>query len=251
MSIAAKVRLDVSRSILEHWRENPYYERAELDDWLLPFWGEQSPFLRLFQRLDASCLVELACGRGRHTAHILADDRLAKPGSIVLMDANAENIEQCRKRFASRPEMQCRQNNGVDFRPLPDFSATAIFCYDAMVHFEYDCVLSYVQDAFRVLRGGGQALLHHSNYANPGSHWNDNPHSRNFMSRELMSHAAQRTGFEVVEQIVMDWGEDWNLAPGLDCLTLLRKPDCERPPPRFSVMSSLRGLRPLLRRRSP
>lgn len=95
---------------------------------------------------------------------------------------------------------------------------------DAMVHFEYDAVLSYIQDAFRILKRDGRALFHHSNLDKyPGSDYKHNPHRRNFMSKNLFAHAAARAGFQVLEQITIDWAGFRNLG----CLTLLEKPsDC-------------------------
>ena len=138
------------------------------------------------------------------------------------MDVNHGNVAYCRKRFR-RNDVQVWRNSGLDYYPVPASSITAIFCYDAMVHFEYDCVISYLYDTTRVLRIGGKALFHHSNYAAPGSYWAHNPHSRNFMTKDLFAHIAQRAGLDVVQQQLLDWGEGPARVEAIDCLTLLQK----------------------------
>lgn len=220
------------RGVLEvahHWKKNGYYDRAEMQDWLDPFWSETSPFREMFKKLEGSCCIELACGHGRHTAHIIQDPSLPHPSRMILMDINRENIAHCRQRFAGRTDIQLLTNNGMDFSPLEEHTATSVFCFDAMVHFEYDCVISYVKDAYRVLQRGGRALFHHSNYTVPGSMWLTNPHCRNFMSRELFAHVALRSGFEVADQVILNWGEGGDRVEKIDCLTLLEKPLTAKP----------------------
>jgi hypothetical protein len=112
---------------------------------------------------------------------------------------------------------------------------SSLFCYDAMVHFEYDDVISYVKEIYRILCPEGRALLHHSNYdKSPGTSYAENPHWRNFMSSGLFAHAAVRSGFVVVEQQPVDWAGEAEL----DCLTLVEKPGAAghpncRPQPRW------------------
>lgn len=212
------------REVARHWKQSDYYDRAEKQDWLDPFWNEASPFLEMYRKLDVSNVVELACGHGRHTAHIIGDPSLPQPGQIVLMDVNNENVRHCRERFAGRPNIRTLRNTGMDFRPLHDGSVSTVFCFDAMVHFEYDCVIAYIRDTFRVLQKNGRALFHHSNYTDPGSFWLTNPHCRNFMSRELFAHVALRTGFEIVDQRILNWGDGQARVDGIDCLSLIEKP---------------------------
>lgn len=214
---------DLTKDIAQQWSSNPYYGRAEEDDWLAPFWADESPFRAMFVTLDVSHLVELACGHGRHTAWILADSSLPKPNRLTLLDVNKTNVDHCRKRFAGDARVGIFLNNGVDFSPVKTGSASAVFCYDAMVHFEFDCVVSYIRDAARVLKDNGRAIFHHSNYTNPGSNWVLNPHGRNFMTRELFAHVALRSGFQVIQQVVMDWGEGESRVGKLDCLTMIEK----------------------------
>ena len=146
----------------------------------------------------------------------------ARAGSLVVMDIHESNIEFCRTRLAEHENVQYVVNNGYDLQPFANDSLTAIFCYDAMVHFPGDVVESYLRDTARVLFPGGLALYHHSNYYAPdGGHYGLNPHARNRMTREEFGRLAHATGMEVVESHVIDWGG----VPDLDCLTLVRRPD--------------------------
>jgi SAM-dependent methyltransferase len=204
------------------WKVTNYYEKAESDAWTEVFWKPRTHFRYLFNKLDTNAIVELACGHGRHSARLLsAKNDQAEVRSLVLLDVVEDNVLFCKRRFADSSAVSIHTNNGYDFHPVEDESVSAIFCYDAMVHFEYDAVFSYIQDASRVLRRGGRALFHHSNLDRyPGADYKNNPHWRNFMSKNLFAHAAARAGFQVLEQITIDWGHVRNL----DCLTLIEKP---------------------------
>ncbi len=225
-TLYSKKTIDIGRlrEVASDWGQNDYYDKAEDSDWLLPFWGETSPILRLFRELDTTSLAELACGHGRHAAQILTGNYTAIPSRLFLLDVDRENVSCSARRFANMDLVKVFRNNGFDFRPLKDSSLSAVFCYDAMVHFEYDCVISYLKDTYRVLKPGGRALFHHSNYdKNPGSCYRDNPHWRNFMTSSLFSHVAQRAGMRVLEQVILDWG-DADKEDGIDCVTLLERP---------------------------
>jgi SAM-dependent methyltransferase len=218
--------VDVIRlqEIARDWSENDYYNNAESVEWLAPFWDETTAFRRLYESMDRSSIVELACGRGRHAWRIMSGDDNRRPSRMYLLDVDAGNVDYCIRRFSAIDQIKVSQNNGYDFNPLEADCASAIFCYDAMVHFEYDCVISYIKDAYRILKPGGRALFHHSNLdVNPGAHYQENPHWRNFMSRTLFAHVGRRSGFRVLEQVELPWGED-NPVADIDCLTLLEKP---------------------------
>jgi SAM-dependent methyltransferase len=194
---------DETLQIAQDWKVHAYYNRAEEEDWLKPFWSPTRQFRPLFDRLNTRTVVELACGHSRHTARMLDDpefrDRIEH---MYIMDINGENIRFSIERFADIDFIHPMINNGFDFQPLESESVSAIFCYDAMVHFEYDPIISYLEDAFRILIPGGRALFHHSNYdKSPGAHYGSNPHSRNFMSKNLFAHLASRAGFEILEQL--------------------------------------------------
>jgi SAM-dependent methyltransferase len=169
---------------------------------------------------------------------------------MYIMDVNEENVNPCRERFSDISFVHPSVNSGYDFQPLKEQSATAIFCYDAMVHFEYDAVISYLQDAYRILVPGGRALFHHSNYdRSPGTEGAANPHWRNFMSRNLFAHVAIRSGFRIVRQCLLDWDD----MRKIDCLSLIEKREGQKKitwvdPPRPGIPTRvLRKMKRILR----
>jgi ubiquinone/menaquinone biosynthesis C-methylase UbiE len=201
----------------EVWEGSSYYSDAEEWTWL--FWAEDGAFMPMFRQLDLAHLLELACGHGRHSERILSRFE-AQLESFTIMDILESNIQICRDRLASQPKLRTLVNDGVSFRPLDANSLTAIFCYDAMVHFDKEVVKSYLKECERVLLPGGKALLHHSNYsAQPDSHFGTNPHARAFMSAELFAEYTRAANLEVVEQKGVPWGGE----AGLDCISLVLK----------------------------
>lgn len=201
------------RQIGAAWKQSVYYEQAETFTHV--FWGEHTIFRRLFGKLDLAAVLELACGHGRHA------ERIAEQcGHLHLMDIHAENIDFCRARLSRFSNIAYHLNNGFDYQPIATGSLTAIFCYDAMVHFSPDLVQSYLADTARVLKPGGKALFHHSNYPAPRDrHYGQNPHARNHMTRELFQTCATAAGLSVEESVVIPWGLD----PDLDCVTLVAR----------------------------
>jgi len=195
------------------WKVNEYYDHAErfMDElWNGTIWPIVSGF-------DFRVTIDLACGHGRNTAKLAP---LA--GLVYAMDVNDENVTFCQARFAGDSRVVPVRNNGISFHPVGDGTATAVYCFDAMVHFDSDVVRAYLQDLVRVLAPGGNGFFHHSNYTGaPTGHFHDNPHVRNFMSAELFAHYAAKAGLNVVSQKVIDWGGD---APRLDCLSVVQRP---------------------------
>jgi ubiquinone/menaquinone biosynthesis C-methylase UbiE len=204
--------------IKRDWVESDYYNLAE--GWMEPFWRDGTPFRDCFNRLDHSQMVELACGRGRHAAQAV---KLFDVSSITLVDINQSNIDSCKERFAGDSRFSFVVNEGADLRDVASTSKTSLFCYDAMVHFEFHDVIAYIPEIFRVLVPGGCALLHHSNNEKfPGNRYSQNSHWRNFMSARVMAHISMRAGFAVLFQKTIPWGNPPE--PDLDCITLLQRP---------------------------
>lgn len=193
-----------------------YFEQAESEGAMEVFWGEGSEFFRLFSRLDLANVIELACGRGRHVARYIE-----RAGNITLVDILEKNIRVCQDRFRGCEKIHYHQNDGYDLSELASGTYTALFSYDAVVHFEMMDIYSYLVDIWRVLVPGGKVLIHHSNDdGDYRSSFCDTEHGRSFMSSAIFAHLAYRAGFEVLEQRVIDW-EGY---ADLDCITLLQKP---------------------------
>lgn len=193
-----------------------YFEGAESDHSLKRFWGDDSDFKRYFHELDLANVIELACGRGRHVKNYIND-----AGAVTLVDILPQNIEHCKERFKNITNISFYQNNGYNLEKLTDGTYTALFCYDAMVHFEMMDIYEYLIDIYRILTSGGKALLHHSNYDRDyKASFENSIQSRSFMSRKIFAYLAYRAGFKIVEQKIIDWGVDKEL----DCISLLQKP---------------------------
>jgi SAM-dependent methyltransferase len=208
-----------TKNIAADWREGPYYAEAEGADWLGIFWDKSSLFKSLFDSLDLQSVLEIACGQGRHAAQFLE-----RAGTLTLLDVNQFNIDFCKERFRSAENVQFVVNDGSTLAPLANEGFTAVYSYDAMVHFEFEDVISYIKEVRRVLKPGGRALLHMSDYTDaPGALYQANPHWRNFMCLEAASHVGQRAGLSVVRAARFPWGGPDQGAAARDCVILFER----------------------------
>jgi glycosyltransferase involved in cell wall biosynthesis/GR25 family glycosyltransferase involved in LPS biosynthesis len=194
------------------WSE--YYELAEAD--VFSQWRLIQAFIGEEPRLDLTAVLDFACGRGR-----IAERFAAIAGSLICSDINAEALACCRQRFANSPNVTCVINDGLSI-PLPDESLTFVYSWDSMVNFNAAELRTYLREFKRILRPGGMALVHHSNYAalgSPARVWNENPACRAYVSASDVGMICDQYALPIVRQQVIDWTE-----PSLDCLTMFRKP---------------------------
>lgn len=156
MTTVSSRTFDIARD----WKNSDYYDKAESDAWTDVFWKPGTQFRRLFEKLDMASTVELACGHGRHSARLLSIKREQTTlQSLVLLDVVEENVRHCKERFSDVSEVSVHTNSGYDFHPIEDGSVSAIFCFDAMVHFEFDAVFH----TFRMLLASSDmAAAHYS-----------------------------------------------------------------------------------------
>ena len=171
---------------------------------------------------DFTSTLELACGHGRNTEFLRQHAK-----SIDLVDVNRTCIDACEKRFGS-------EKDGCTFRyhlttgnslPVPGGSISFVYTWDSMVHFDKLVVRDYVHEVLRVLKPGGSAFLHHSNYGTvaPDSNWIKNHGSRSDMTAELMREYAEEAGLKIKFQRLSGTADGWGI-DDLDCLSLLAKP---------------------------
>jgi SAM-dependent methyltransferase len=207
--IKSKSLTDLGAHSAPQWTPaSAYFAHAE------PFMAGQwaniiFPFI---EGCDFTDCLDLAAGHGRNSEFLL---KYCK--TLVITDYHADNVEVCRKRFQTRDNISYFTCNGFDLQPQPDASITLIYSFDAMVHFDSDVVRSYLRDFRRVLKPGGRAFLHHSNYTG-GHEWTSNPSARNFMSKELFAHYAIKEDLKVIKQKTLNWQ-----LPDHDCLSLVER----------------------------
>jgi ubiquinone/menaquinone biosynthesis C-methylase UbiE len=193
------------------WIKSSYY--ADAEKWTFLFWEHSRPFRQLFEQIPKGNLIELACGHGRH-----AEQCAPLVKHLTLVDVVEENIDICRSRLSSFSNLSFKLGTGAAFPDTEESSVDGIYCYDAMVHFEPTVVEAYLADTARVLKSGGRALYHHSNFGEgKGKIWGQNPHARNFMTKDMMADLARSKGLDVIEQRVIGWGG----VDQLDCITLV------------------------------
>jgi len=127
-----------------------YYGKFDREDTTEPFWVEGGSFRTLFTRLDIARTLELACGIGRHSARIVdCTDQL------YMLDTSVDALEVVKQRFAQYRNVTILLSTDGETIPALDGSLTAVFSYDAMVHFEATTVASYLAETARVLSPGG------------------------------------------------------------------------------------------------
>lgn len=204
--------------VTRRWASTPYYDAVEgmaNSQWtklIEPFFGRLP--------IDYSSILELACGHGRMTSILLG-----KADTVVAVDVLQENIDFCANRFAGVEKLRLVRNDGVTLKEIPDSSITFLFCFDSMVHFDSDVIRAYLGEFRRILKPGGFAFCHHSNYdRNPEGDFQKAPHARNFMTENMFRHYAFKEGLKTVKTKVIDWGAGEKHFERHDCLSLVQKP---------------------------
>jgi len=209
---------ELAHRVGDVFKRHPYFEEAE------PFMERQWnnliwPLLKKIE--DFSCILDLAAGHGRNSVMLR---RLT--AELIIVDINQECIDACKERFGNDDHIRYICNDGVTLAGVANESVSLIYSFDSIVHFDSEVVRLYMPEFYRVLKPGGYGFCHHSNFTgNAGGAINDNPHWRNYMSKELFAYYCTEVGFQIVQSKTIDWGGYSNL----DCLTLFQKPTKEAP----------------------
>lgn len=206
--------------IIDLWktRSSPdyvYFFKGESEKWVAKFWEPESIFLKLFNQLDITRCAEIACGFGRHSAQFAERSQ-----ELFLIDTSIDALDYARQRFNSMPHIKIiHSEDGLSMPHIPDNYLTAVFSYDAMVHFEPLTVAAYLTEISRTLVPGKKALLHHSNFSgNPTGKISDVIGARNYMTQDLFAHFCSRNNLKILEQHLLDWSFEKS-----DALTLIEK----------------------------
>jgi ubiquinone/menaquinone biosynthesis C-methylase UbiE len=186
-------------------------------------WQWRNVIWPLIKGGDFTAVLELACGHGRNTEYLRQH-----AGVIHLVDVNRSCLDACRSRFGDQVG-NCRffyhLTDGNHFRAIGDRSITFGYSWDSMVHFDKVVVRDYLIEFYRVLRPGGRAFLHHSNYGafRPNSDWATNYGTRSNMSAELFRRYAAEVGLRILSQRLSGIADGWGM-DDIDCLSLVERP---------------------------
>ncbi len=202
----------------EHWQDDG-------DEWS-ESWGSSASMWfgsilpRIHPFLPTGHLLEIACGHGRVTAHLLGHCE-----RYTGVDLAPTCVAVCKRRFAGVGKAAFSLCDGRTLPEVAEASVDFVCSWDSLVHAELDAVEGYLRELARVLRPGGTAFLHHSNLAaclaEAGGGVVPNPHWRaSSVSAVIVQRLAAASGLACEAQEVLQWGgEVWN-----DCFTLLRRP---------------------------
>ena len=205
--------------IVDMWKNDrsadfPYFAKYDTADATDPFWKPGTLFARAFRQLDLACTLEIACDTGRHSARIVD-----KVGALYMIDTSPDALAVAKARFSEYPHVQVLNPSDGESIPLDACLVTAVFCFDAMVHFEATTVANYLSEISRVLISGGRALLHHSVYdKNPTGTFRQNPGWRNYMSESLFAYLASRAGLLIISSVTFNKRQECAIIDGLSLL---------------------------------
>ncbi|MEH2502816.1 ubiquinone/menaquinone biosynthesis C-methylase UbiE [Bradyrhizobium sp. AZCC 1578] len=176
----------------------------------------------LIRDLDFTTVLDLACGHGRNSEFLRRHTKF-----LHLVDINQTCIDACRTRFGDTKDgtrFYYHVTDGNHLKMIPNDGITLVYTWDSMVHFDKLIVRDYLLDIKRVLKPGGSAFLHHSNFGEmaPDSNWATNTGTRSDMSGKIMREYAAALGLDVVLQKIQGRAEGWG-EDGLDCVSILQK----------------------------
>ena len=185
--------------VKEVWAKNDYYDMAEpyMDaQWDEIIWPK-------IKDLDFSNVVDLAAGHGRNSMKLAPISK-----KLTIVDICPENIEFCSNRFKDLNNINFAVCDGKTI-PVKSKSVSLVYCFDAMVHFDSDTVESYIKEMSRVLKKGGNAFLHYSNWSGfCNDDWRYNPHARHYMTQDFFKALCQKYGLTILSTEFLTWGED-------------------------------------------
>ncbi len=171
----------------------------------------------LIKGFDFDVVLELAPGKGRNTERLCEVSK-----KLHAVDLNSYALDQCRENLGSSfhgCDIEYHINNGTDISMIQNGIISAIYSWDAAVHFDKSIIKSYIEEFARVLRPGGKGFIHHSNLGDKARrNLMKNPGWRSNMSAEYFAEVCEANGLRVVTQVDIPW------ATTVDCGTIFEKP---------------------------
>ena len=134
--------------------------------------------------------IEIGPGGGRWTRYLLGF------GELIGVDYHQELLDELTRNFKA-PHLKLVKNNGTDFPGVEDKSVDFIFSWGVFVHLDPPIIQNYLHEMRRVLKPGGNAVIHYADKTKPEGR--DNPgFSDN--SPEKMRGMIAAAGLELLEE---------------------------------------------------
>jgi SAM-dependent methyltransferase len=156
---------------------------------------------RIGSTLPAISALEIAPGFGRWTEFLL---RYCNSYSGV--DLSDRCVNNCRQRFAGRPNTEFFLNDGKSLAAVAARRFDLVFSFDSLVHADLDAMAQYVPQIIELLTPGGVAFLHHSNMAAlPGESVH---HRSKDVSADIVRALILKNSGRVLVQERFSWAEN-------------------------------------------
>lgn len=206
---------------IKHWNQESEYHNLREKDAIDQVNKYIFPFISSANANHGTIsIADFACGGGAIVSNLYKKANISNISisRIVLIDVIPENLERARARLVNygfNGQIDTHLCNGKNFNDYLLQKVDLLYCWDAMVHFDILDVAGYISTLRKVCLN--KAFLHHSNRAVLTTDITNNPHWRNFMSKEIFEQIVVSSGLQVIKQDLIDWG-----IPDLDCITTIR-----------------------------
>lgn len=146
--------------------------------------------------------LEIAPGHGRWTEY-LSDFS----SHVTVVDISNKCLEFCRRRFQLKQNIDYFLTTGTQLPPDLDNMIDFVWSYDSFVHMDAEVISSYLREIRRVLKVGGQAIIHHANVDDPATHkQGSSPGWRSPINAEIIRRLSAESGMFVASQFTY-WDE--------------------------------------------
>lgn len=129
----------------DEWTESAEWKQAVVDHILKPAVG------------SAPSILEIGPGAGRWTEFLkdVATD-------LTVVDLSPQCIEICRERFGEGGNIEYFVTPGTDLSFIDSETIDGIWSFDVFMHISPPDVSSYLRELARVMKPGGQGVIHHA-----------------------------------------------------------------------------------------
>ena len=165
--------------------------------------------IRRFKPVAGATIVDIGCGIGRLTQHLLYEDVGAYVGIDIIQEIMDEAVELAKDdpRFRFAIGENCRI-------PVEDGSVDAIVAYSVITHLLDEETFEYLQEAKRSLKPSGVAIFSFVDFMNPShaesffkhASWHRQGHGDllKYQTKEILRLFGERAGFSSVEFVDSD-----------------------------------------------